>query len=480
MVLDAAAEAMVPLATFISCMAEGLFIDGVNEQFKTLAMVFQSSKVSPKDAKESIEAVRHATASSDKTVLATFEGLQQGKRMLELAAKVAEDREKTHKHLERIETAESYVESVLTALNEHPDDYSAFDVDKLVEADELARECESLQSLDEASKSRVVEIRNKVASVIGHRVITAHLMTDFKPWLVASQSALVGSGALPNFPSFHIRKLLELRERSGKLDSLFKFHETIPDVVNLIRDMTAKKITPQAVCTAVQKWEVECQKFGKQFPLIESYLTPILCKLLNIAEESYLAEMSLVLQQAAKVIEKACLSRSSGDMLFGSIEKAVVQGAVSKCDEGRILVTGIRDVDTKCKAIMTVDLCKGLLQWISYTVQRQGDSKKVDAFCSILSAFEVGLCKNMDAKSLVIDQKSLEGKITMAFGVLFIDATGDSSSQCTTTVDAFAGFVVPRMVILVMFGDGLCVCALKSGFALLIFVCVLLTLLRQR
>ena len=442
--LDTAAETMVPLATFISCMAEELSIDGVTEQFKSLEKVLQASKASPKDAKESIEAVRQATASSDQTVLATFEGLQQGKRMLELASQVAEEREKTHKHLERIATAASHVDSVCANLNEHPDDYSAPDVELLMEADQIAGECQSLQSLDEDSKRRVEQIRNKVAAVIGHRVINAHLMTDFKPWLVASQSALVGSGVLPNFPSFHIRKLLGLRGMCGKLEILFKFHETIPDVVNLIRDMTSKKVTPQAVCTAVQKWEVECQKFGKQFPLIESYLTPILSKLLNTAEASYLAELSLVLQQAAKVIEKACLS---GDMLFNGIEKAVVQGAVSKCDEGRVLVTGIRDVDTKSKAIMTVDLCKGLLQWISYAVQRQGDSKKVDAFCSILSAFEIGLCKSLEAKSLVIDQKGLEGKITIAFGVLFIDAVPDASSQCTTTLDVFVRFVVPRFAV---------------------------------
>lgn len=74
-------------------------------------------------------------------VLACFEGLQQGKRILELAFGVAEARKKSHSYLEKI----SEVESILA------DD--ATTVDKLIEAIKLTEECQATyDSLDSEDK----------------------------------------------------------------------------------------------------------------------------------------------------------------------------------------------------------------------------------------------------------------------------------------------------------------------------------------
>lgn len=106
MVLDGSSETMVPLFTFVGTMAADLQIDGVTEQFKTLKGVLNAKSGLPTQTKNFIDQVRAATASAEFHVLASFEGLQQGKRLLEQAESAMKERMQTHAHLEKISSIE--------------------------------------------------------------------------------------------------------------------------------------------------------------------------------------------------------------------------------------------------------------------------------------------------------------------------------------------------------------------------------------
>lgn len=255
MALDPSLDTMVPLYSFVTTMAEKLLIDGVVEQFMTIKTVLRASSLSPAVVKASVKLVRDSAASTEASVLASFEGLPQGKRILEIADEYVIEREKTHAHLSKIEDAQKGVQSLVLNIK---DNYARGEIGQV---SELIETLDSIQkkTLDEESAKRVESTRKLLLNVvIDDKIIDAHLVAEFQPWLVSAQASLTGASTLPGFPVSHIQKLPSTL--TAKLGELSNFAGKISEMFELTQSFKQGSVKAAHVCVHLGKMAVGLQE----------------------------------------------------------------------------------------------------------------------------------------------------------------------------------------------------------------------------
>ena len=142
-VTDLACKELAPLVEFVDHMMQNLHIDGLAAEFKCLSTIMHCDSQPAASTKQAVNCVRSATASTDYQLLPSFEGLQLGKQILEIADSRANERSVTHKHLEQIATVTELCDR-LNALhkNDNTKIYKPDALDDIVKAVELLGDSE--------------------------------------------------------------------------------------------------------------------------------------------------------------------------------------------------------------------------------------------------------------------------------------------------------------------------------------------------
>ena len=428
MVLDGSSETMVPLFTFVGTMAADLQIDGVTEQFKTLKGVLNAKSGLPTQTKNFIDQVRAATASAEFHVLASFEGLQQGKRLLEQAESAMKERMQTHAHLEKISSIEEDIVTLQDSVKACA--CESCHVDTAMTVKTSIEEARKVTSDDQEARARLDAAETILIDIIDNRFVSGHLADEIKPWFQSADCSLAGSHSLPGLPAFHIRKLEGMSGICKKLHGVFEFCDVVPSVAKMTVDIKEKRAKPTSVCSIMKTWETACAVFMKRFPHEGNFLTPITCKILSIAEGCYLTELSAMLKLAAGIIETAAVSGC------GKIDVSQVQGAIVKCDEGQLLATGLSDPEKKQRACMMTKLVKGLLSSIAGQAKKESGFQVLGTVTQIMNALGFDFSKLVTTKDPVtLDMADAKKKILVAYPFL-------SAEHTTLHIDMFEKFVV--------------------------------------
>ena len=110
---DLSGPETAPLIEFVGHMTDHFTFDtAVLREFKTISAALKCHSEPPTTVLQAIDAIQKAAASKDYVLLPSFEGLQQGKLLLGLASKVANERAVTHRHLEQLAAANTDCEKL--------------------------------------------------------------------------------------------------------------------------------------------------------------------------------------------------------------------------------------------------------------------------------------------------------------------------------------------------------------------------------
>ncbi len=236
---------------------------------------------------------------------------------------------------------------------------------------------------------------------------------------------------MPGLPAFHIRKLESMSDTCKRLRGVFEFCDVFPSIAKMTVDIKEKRAKPTSVCSIMKTWDSACAIFMVRFPDEGSFLTPITCKILSIAENCYLTELSAMLQLAAGIIETVAVSGCD------KLDVSQVQGALAKCDEGQLLATGLSDPDKKQQACMMTNLVKGLLSSIAEQAKKESGFQVLSAVTKIMNALGFDFSELVTTKDPVtLDiMANVKPQILVAYPLL-------SAEHRTLNIDMFERFVV--------------------------------------
>lgn len=410
-VLDGSSETMAPLFTFIDTMADDLQIDGVTEQFRTLKSVLHAKSGLPTQTKNFIDEVRAATASAEFNVLASFEGLQQGKRLLEQAETVMEERMKTHSHLEKISLIEEDTFALKNSVK--ASSCESCHVDTVMKVKTSIEEARKDISNDQEASRRLDAAEDTLFDIIDDRFVAGHLADEIKPWFQSADCSLAGSHSLPGLPAFHIRKLEGMFDKCRKLHGVFEFCDVVPIVAKMTLDIKEKRAKPTSVCSTMKTWDSAFRVFIRRFPDAESLLIPITCKIASLVEDCYVTELSAMLKLASGIIETVAVSGCD------KLDLSQVRDSLAKCDEGQLIATGLSDPDRKRQACMMTKLVKGLLSSFAAQIRKESCSQVLSTVTQILNALGFAFSDLVTTKEPVtLDMTDVHSKILVAYPFL--------------------------------------------------------------
>ena len=360
--IESSSDETHPLRGFLECMStkfarpgSGLDAYSTQKDFGLLSLVANGASSSPEDVHEAVNTIK-TQGKGDRSVLASFNALPQGKKLIAQCEEKAETQVHSKKICHEFQKVVSESETLQSALDGCTTEHGMKGVTSLTSSFKAAATASSAvgEEEDEAVK-KVRESAKNALLAYAKSLVQHHCKRELEPWLDTQCKTLSGSKLMSQPPGFAILNLQSLLQKTlGEtlvgLDDLDRFYKAcselgkITDCVLRTSSTDAVEYREQTVklCQSLSGFTTASSKLTCSIPDLFKPLEKLsTCanQLVNQAcsdvwRESISLPLSFV--TAALLPEKELLTPLEGQERDAYFEKAA-----SMMGDAKLLVTGM-------------------------------------------------------------------------------------------------------------------------------------------
>ena len=347
---------MSPFYGFVGTMAMDLPIDAVKLEFRIMKLVLDATEALPNEVALAVKCIRSPAQTRDSVyrLLPSFEGLSQGKKLLELATDAATARAGKYKHLSMV----GDIDDIFKSLGDLEKIYTNDGLEKMLAVKSKFKDLEQYMTSeqDRATMKTFMDTFCKMCE----KMVREHVAIEVVNWAECAHSALVGTGKLPSLPGFLIMKLRPLADDVGVLRLLFEFYDETAKVCKMTVDMGSTSPGAGAVCMLIAAWQEKTAGVSKNLALLEAPLCRISTSLQISAEQYYSVSLQQALDAGASALCHV-MESTGDDSKRPGIAGEVCTTCLAKCDEAALIVTGFQDPERRRSANMAVNTVRHLV-----------------------------------------------------------------------------------------------------------------------
>ena len=371
--IEAGCESMEPLRNLVTHMANALPLQQAREDFNVISQLLGCMSLQPTIARECATTIK-SQSGPDRSVLASFKNLAQGKKLLALAEEhvvSCSDSVELHQKLEEVKSkAETFLATV----------GSIQLAEGVTQCLDLLSSIRSFASKVESSKNDGSQASLKAATDAVRNLVSGlalhHVKVEANPWLSSQAQTLNLSQILSKPPAFEVLKLSSESKRAlgGEIKVLVDLEafytgtaEVASEVDALLRmpsstSFEARKACIVRLCKTFQSWCSKKSTVLVSFP--DMFET---CAKLSLELDGYVDLQSTTawrqslagpLQRFSKIVCK-----NMGQQAFQELRKeGELQSALGSMDDALLLLTGIQDQGSKKNAEMATSFVQKCLR----------------------------------------------------------------------------------------------------------------------